>query len=107
MALWEPVREVAYTSATETTALQEQLAGKSTELLQLLEKSAELSDELSSVRLQSAAGNTVSDDLSSVVGACERPGKRTVGTRLCNGSSATPPKPAFLAHLGKQNEFKN
>lgn len=52
------------------------MAAKSVDVLQLSAKNVELADELSHVKLQSAAGATVSNDLKSVAGACERHAKR-------------------------------
>lgn len=61
---------------TEMRALPEQWAAKGAELSKLSTKHVELTEELSSVKSQSAAESTSFDDLRSVAGARELPTKR-------------------------------
>lgn len=69
------------TQATEMMVCQEPLLAEGTELLRLLAMLVELTDELSRVDLQSAAGDTVDGDLKSVAGAYERLVKRAKTAR--------------------------
>lgn len=92
--------------ATEITAPQKQLAAKSVELLQLPAKHVELKDMLSRVKVQNAAGATVSDDVESVAGAYERPAKRARMTRQCEDSSTTSSTTTLLALLVEWDDFR-
>lgn len=62
-------------------ALEKQLAAKSGDLLQFSAKYVELTDELGPSKSQRATGNSVSEDLKSIVVPCERPVKRARVTR--------------------------
>lgn len=79
--LLEAAREDMNTHTAEPSELQKQVAAKSAELLQLSAKHNKLTDELSRVESQNAAGAAVLDDLKSVAKNCERPIKRAKVTR--------------------------
>lgn len=59
-------------SQADMTDSPEQLAGKSLEILQLSAKHVELTNELSCVKSQNRAVNTVPEDSIYVAGACVR-----------------------------------
>lgn len=99
LGIWEAVREKMGTKTEAKAKIEEQLAAKSAELVQLSAERGELYDELSLANLQHAAGATVSEDLESLAGACDRPSKRTKVTRSCEESSTKPPAAGFLALL--------
>lgn len=88
------------------TASQEQLAAKGAELLQRSAKHVVLTVESSRLKLQSAAGFTVSEDLKLVAGARERPEKRAKETRRCKEAFAKPSTAAFLALLAERDGFE-
>lgn len=91
----------------EVAKLQEQLAVTVAELLQLLAKYGGLSDGLRVVRLQPAAGTTVSANLKSAAGRCERFAQSAKMTRPCKESSTTASKAAFSALLTERDDLKN
>lgn len=70
-------------------AVQEHLAARSAKILLLAAKHIKLTYELSPLKLQSAAENTVPNDLNSVAGAYKRPAKHAKKTRQCRNASAT------------------
>lgn len=89
------------------TELQERLAAKSAELLQLSEKHGKPNDVFSQAKSQSAAGATLLDDLKSVARACERPAKHAKMTQVCKGFSTTSSAAVFLALLKERDDLKS
>lgn len=92
---------------SEMTALQEQLAAISVDSLQLSANHVEMTEEYRTVKLQSSAGVTVSDDPELVARACERLAKRTKMKCQRNDTSTATSTAAFSALLAEQDDFKN
>lgn len=87
--------------------LQVQLMAKSAKLLELCAENGKLGDKLSHAKAQNTGGGTVSDDLESVAGSCERPLRREKAARLCENPSTTPSTAVFSALLGEKEDYKN
>lgn len=71
------------------------------------EKRRDLTNELSRVRVQHAAGTAVSDDLMLITGARERLAKLSKMTRLYKESSTTHLTAPFLTPPTERNDLKN
>lgn len=59
------------------------------------------------MKLRNAAGATVSNELKSVAGACERPTKRARLMCQRKESSTTPSSTAFLAPMAERVDFES
>lgn len=77
------------THAAEIAKLQEQLAAKSAEMLQLSARYGKLTDNLSREKPQNAAGATALDGLKTATGISGGSSKRAWVARQCKASSAT------------------
>lgn len=106
-ALWESALEELVTHATKMMAFQNLLVAKSTELSQSSALNVEMSNEPNRGKLQIAAGDTLSDDLRSVAGACKRPAKRAKMTRQCKCLSSIPSTLVFSTRLEEKDDLKN
>lgn len=95
------------TQVSEITALQRQLAAKSTNLSQLTAKSVVLTIDVGRLKLHSAAGETVPKELMSDAETRERPAKHAKVTRWCAECSAISSTAAFSALLSERGGFKS
>lgn len=75
-------------------------------LLELFVKNGKVADALSRVKLQTAAGDTVSDDLKSIAGSCGRPSKRAKLARPYKNLSTTSSMAALSALLAERQDYK-
>lgn len=80
---------------------------KNAKLSQILGDYCELTDELGRMKLQYAAGVTVSDDLKFVTVACEPPTTRAKLLRQCKSFFTTFSTAAFLDPPAERDNFKS
>lgn len=95
------------THTPEIVELQEQLTAKIAELSQLSAKHSMLTDELSRVKSQNAAGTAVLNNLKSIGKNYERPNRSARVTLQCKESYTTPSTAEFSALLAERKDYKN
>lgn len=83
--------------SVEVAKLQEQWAAENSELRQSSARYSAQINELGHMQPQHTTGTTVSVDLKSVAGACERPAERAKVTLTCKESFPTPSPASFPA----------
>lgn len=75
--------------------------------MQMSAEHSMLNEELGRVKSNRAAGATVTDDLKSDGGVCERPVKRAKRTLSCKTFSTTPLMAKLLAVLTESDDLKH
>lgn len=106
LSLQEAALDEVGAHTTEVAELLMQLETTNAEISQLSAEHVDLIKKLCFMKLQHAAGNTMSDGLKSVVGAGERLAKRAKMSRFCRKFSATPLKAASPALLTERDYLK-
>lgn len=87
--------------------IQVPLAATNAEFWQLSERHGELDNKLGPSNLQHVGSATLSHDLKSIAGACERSAKRANMTRSCRTVLATPSAAALSTLLTERDNLKS